>query len=252
MILQDGDKRRKKFLKEGDVLKRMRNTGGGGKGLLAGGAVLFGFGFLLAAPCLLVSLNAALSVGGIFLIPGFLLIVLGKAMQNRKVRNYLEYYKKETGFDEGELMELERELMEPDMVMFGNVPYNNPQGATKKNPQIPCMITRNYFVAPFVMGNSYIRRISDMILAAYSQELPGINGYRQGLVFLSKRDDDAYNNGTLTRDVCMEIIGVLKERHPSLITGQMFVYEDRQYNVLTDGPQIAEMFRKQDKTEERT
>ena len=42
MILQDGDKRRKKFLKEGDVLKRMRNTGGGGKGLLAGGAVLFG------------------------------------------------------------------------------------------------------------------------------------------------------------------------------------------------------------------
>lgn len=247
MILQYGDKRRNKFLKDGDVLKRMRNTGGGGKGLMAGGIVLFVFGFLLAAPCLLIGVRAALSVGGFFLIPGFLLIVAGKVMQNRKVRNYLEYYKKETGFDDEELTQVERELMEPDMVMFGNVPYNNPQGASKKNPQIPCMITRNYFVAPFVMGNSYIRRISDMILAAYSQNIPGINGYRQGLVFLSKRDEDTYNNGTLTRDVCMEIIGVLKERQPSLITGQMFVYNDKEYSVLTDGREIAEMFRNQDK-----
>ncbi len=246
MILQNGDKRRKKFLKEGDVLRRMRNTGGGGKGCMAGGIVLLVFAVLLGAPCLFFGFEAALGVGGFFGIPGLLLIVVGKHMQDKKVRNYLNYYKEETGFDEQELQQLEQELMEQDMVMFGNVPYNNPQGATERNPQIACMITRNYFVAPFVMGRSYIRRISDMILAAYSQELPGINGYRQGLVFLSKKDDEAYNNGTLTRDVCMEIIGVLRERQPSLITGQTFVYENRQYNVLTDGPQIAELFRNQD------
>ena len=246
MILPKGDRRREKYLGNGEILKKMRNAGGGAKGLMAGGITLLVFAVLLAAPCLLAALYMAALVGGAFFgLPGLLLILWGRAAQNKKMKNYLSYYKQETGFDEQELRQVEQEIMEPDMVMIGNVPTENPQGASQKNPQIACMITKHYFIMPLIMGKSYIRRHDDMILAAYSQEIPGINGYKWGLVFVSKKDDEAYMNATLTRDVCGEVIGALKEKQPALITGPRFEYGGRQYNVITDGTEIARVFRGQ-------
>ena len=52
MILPKGDRRREKYLGNGEILKKMRNAGGGAKGLMAGGITLLVFAVLLAAPCL--------------------------------------------------------------------------------------------------------------------------------------------------------------------------------------------------------
>lgn len=242
MILQKGDKRRERYLKDGDVLRRMRDVGGGGKGCMAGGITLLVFAVLLGAPSLLASLKAALVVGGFFGIPGLLLILLGRSMQKKKLKNYLSYYQEATGFDEQELKKVEQEIMAPDMIMIGNVPEENRQGASEKNPQISCMITAHYFVAPMLMGESYIRRIEDMILATYSQEIPGTGGYKHGLVFLSKKDMDAYMNAFLTREVCGEVIRALQAKKPDLITSQRFEYGGRKFDVITDGKEIARVF----------
>ncbi len=240
MILQKGDRRREKYLKDGNVLKKMRNVGGWAKGVMAGGIVLLVSAALLVIPFLFGGLiKAALFFGGIFLVPGLLMFLLGNAAHKRKMNNYLSYYQKVTGFSEEEMRQVERELMEPDMMMFGNVPEENRQGASEKNPQIVCMITKNYFVAPLIMGKSYIRRVSDMVLAAYSIEIPGMGGSTDGLIFLSKQDTDAHKNATITRAVCGEIIGVLKERNPAIITTQRFEHNGRKYDVITDAAEIA-------------
>lgn len=89
------------------------------------------------------------------------------------MKNYLKYYQEETGFSLEELRQLELELMEPDMFMLGNVPENLDMGYRENRPQIVCMMTKHYFLMPMSMGNSYIRRLSDMVLATYSQEIPG-------------------------------------------------------------------------------
>ena len=243
MILQKGDQRRERFLKDGNVLRRMRDAGGAGKGCIAGGIVLLVFAVLLSAPCLIAGLGkAAVAVGGFFMAPGFFLVFLGRGMQTKKVTNYLTYYREATGFDEQELRKVEQEIMAPSMVMIGNVPTENRQGASEKNPQISCMITDHYFVVPLLMGESYIRRIEDMVLAAYSQEIPGINGYQHGLIFLSKKDTDAYKNAFLAREACGEVIGALQARKPDLITSQRFEYGGRHFDAVTDGKEIARVF----------
>ncbi len=240
MILQKGDRRREKYLKDGNVLKKMRNVGGWAKGVMAGGIVLLVCALLIDIPFLISGLDGAvIFFGAIFLVPGLLMFLMGNAAHKKKMRNYVSYYKKATGFSEEEVHQVERELMEPDMVMFGNVPEENRQGASERNPQIACMITKNYFVAPFTLGESYIRRLSDMVLAAYSIEIPGIGGSTDGLIFLAKNDTDAYKNATLTRDVCREIIGTLQARKPEIITSQRFEYKGQKYDVLTDAAQIA-------------
>lgn len=244
MVLERGDKRREDFLKDGRVLLRMRNTGGGAKGCMAGGITLIVIAVLLMAAFLAMDLALAgtLVFGGFFGIPGILLLVLGLLLQRRKMKKYLDYYQEETGFDKEELRRLEQEILEPDMVMFGNVPEEKNTGASEKHPQIACMLTKNYFVMPMVMGKSYIRRISDMILATYSQEIPGINGYKHGLVFLSRRDDIAYMNAFLTRDVCDEIMKALWEKNPEIITQQRFSYGERSYDVIKDSPEIVKLY----------
>lgn len=244
MILEHGDKRRENILKNGEVLLRMRSTGGGAKGCMAGGIILIVIAALLMAVFLAMDLALAgtLVFGGFFGIPGILLLLLGVLFQRRKRKKYLDYYQEETGFDKEELGLLEQEIMEPDMIMFGNVPLEKNMGYSEKKPQIACMLTRNYFVMPLIMGKSYIRRVSDMILATYSTEIPGINGYKHGLVFLSRRDDIAYMNAFLTRDVCHEIMKALWEKNPEIIAQQRFSYGERGYDVIKDSPEIVKLY----------
>ncbi len=246
MILATGDKRREKFLKSGRVLWDLRNAGGGSKGLQAGGITLLVFAALIALPMIAMDFaKGGMVFGGLFAVPGLLLLLGGILSQKRKMKNYLSYYQKETGFDLEELRQLEQELLEPDMFMVGNVPEGVETGASEKRPQLGCMITKHYFVMPMNMGKSYIRRLSDMLMAVYSQEIPGINGYKHGLVFLSSKDDTAYINALLTRDSCEEVIHELYERNPEVITQRVFYYDDRKYDIITDSPEIVKLYQEQ-------
>ena len=251
MILPKGDPRREKYLKKGNILWRVRNGGGGANGLIATGIVLLVFAAVISALMTAADLAKGVLVFGLFFgAPGALLVLLGLILQGWKMKHYLDYYQKETGFDPEELKKLEQELMEPDMVMIGNVPdvKGSNLGFSEKNPQIACMITRHYFFMPTSRGVSYIRRLSDMVLAVYSEEIPGMGGCRAGLVFLAKEDDIARTDSLSTRDVCEEMIRELCERSPGLITERFVTDGDKTYDVITDSGEIAKLIKKRRET----
>ncbi|MCI8416372.1 MAG: hypothetical protein HFI33_02520 [Lachnospiraceae bacterium] len=246
MILANGDKRREKFLKSGHILWDIRNVGGLSKGIQAGGITFLVFAALIAIPFIAMGFaKGGLVFGGLFAVPGLLLYLGGALSQKRKMKNYLSYYQKETGFDLEELKQLEQELMEPDTFMVGNVPEDMETGASEKRPQLGCMITKHYFFMPMNMGKSYVRKLSHMLMAVYSQEIPGINGYKRGLVFLSSKDDTAYINALLTRDSCEEIIRELYERNSEIITQRIFFFGDRKYDIITDSEEIVALYQEQ-------
>ncbi len=247
MILPAGDPRREKYLKKGNVLWRVRNQGGGFNGLTGVGIALLVLAAVVSALMAAVGLSRGILVFGVlFGVPGALLILLGVILQSRKMKRYLDYYQKETGFDVEELKKLEQELLEPDMVMIGNVPDVNGSnlGFSEKKPQIACMITKHYFFMPTTRGVSYIRRLSEMVLAVYSQEIPGMGGYRSGLVFLSEKDDTARTDSLSTRDVCEEMIRELCERSPGLITERYVTDGERTYDMITESGEIAKLIHK--------
>lgn len=244
MILVKDDKRYPKDMKNGRILWALRNRGGLAKGCMAGGVAFLVCGVLIA----LLMAVAGLAAGGLLLllvcaIPALPLILGGLICQKYKMSRYLKYYQKLTGFDMEELKQIEEELGASDMVLYGNVPEMSGTGASEKHPMVACMITRHYFVMPMAMDKSYIRRLSDMLLATYSRRIPGINGYKQGLVFLSRKDDSPYINALLTRDVCGEIISELQARVPGLIPTERFAYEGRTYDIIDQKDEIVELFK---------
>lgn len=244
MILTVNDKRRQDYLKDGKILWNLRNNGGIGKGLMAGGIVLLIFALLLFA------LFAAMGRGkgglffaGVLGLPGLLLFLWGFIGQKNKMKNYLNYYQEATGFSPDEVRLMEQEILSPDMVMIGNIPSENPGSFSEKHPQIACMMTEHYFIMPMLMGETYIRKYPDMLLAAYSERIPGVNGYKHGLVFLSRRDDNAYINAFLTQDVCEEVISFLRKHNPQLITAPAFSCNDRQYDINSNPQDVIRFFK---------
>ena len=109
----------KSIAKHGSVLKAFRAQGGGGAGLMAGGIVLLVFGVPLGLLCLLSLGSSGLLVGAVFMAPGLLLILWGGALRKKRLANYLEFYRKDTGYSEEELRQADRELMSPDAVKIG-------------------------------------------------------------------------------------------------------------------------------------
>ncbi len=246
MILPRGNKVREDYLKKGNVLWHLRNTGGGGKGCMAGGVVLLVMALILAGLFAVTGLaKGGIVFGAFFGVPGLLMVLVGFAVHRHKMSRYISYYVKETGFDAEEIRRIEQEIHEPDMFMVGTVPIVVETRAKEKRPQIGCIITKNYMVMPMVAGKSYVRRIRDMIAATYSYRIPGMGSCRSGLVFLSRGDDIAYTNSFLTEDACQEVMEELWRRNPELITVERFAFGDRQYDIITDSPEIVKLYEEQ-------
>lgn len=240
MILSLTDSRKKKLTKDGSVLKYLRSVGGGYKGCFAGGLVLVFSALFLAVLFIPVGLGAGgIVFAGLFGIPGICLIVFGLTAQKRKVQSYLSYYQKETGFDVDEIQQIDREIMAPTTVTVGYMSDRT----RRREPEVGCFITDHHFIMPMLMGNSYIKRISDIVAVAYSEEIPGINGYKYGLLFLSRTDNSVGYNAELTKEACLETIQALSKRNPSIITHQKFLYEGKKYNLLDNWQDIVQLHR---------
>lgn len=237
----DTQKMQKELQKDGSILKGLRCTVGLGAGLIAGGIVFLGFGAPIVAVMLAAGLwGAALVVTVGFGAPGGLLVWLGMRSKKKQRTKWLEYYMKSTGYAKEELEGLEGELQAPDMVVIGN----RRVGEGKKAAFAYFFITKNYIVMPTLMGESYIRRIKDIVGVAYSQRIPGYNGTYAGLLVLSTKEVDdnaAQTNGFLDRESCMNIVNELLSRNPSVITDHVFKHEGKVYDMLQDGRAIIKL-----------
>lgn len=240
MIVTITNEMRQTLTKDGSVLKRLRSAGGLPFALLAAGDFLLAAAVLLGIPFLIGGMaGIALALAGVLVIPGFILVMYGITAQNKRLRGYLAYYQTTTGLEEDDLKLADREILEPGTILIGH-PL---KGKRRKDYSLGCFITKHFLIAPYPAGTCYLRSLQDLAAAVYTNEIPGINGYLSGIVFLSKNDVMASYDSLLTKDECMEIIAILKEKKPTLITDQRFFYKEKQYDIIKDYKEIASLYK---------
>lgn len=237
----------KKVTKYGSVLKAFRSQGGGGMGLFAGGITLLVFGVLLGLPLAIANVVGGLVVFAIFAVLGIPMILGGKAMNKKRMAGYLEYYQEQTGYSPEELKAADRELMSPEAVKI--VSKTDRSGGKKETV---FFITEHYFLSAWPVNGCYLRRLDDIVAAFYSNQIPGINGYRQNLFVITRQDIRekgkvneytkkqyrGFENGLLASqgncyEICQEVVDELVKRAPHIITSQNIAVKGVRYSLLS-------------------
>lgn len=225
MIASTEHKDYQKLLKDGkgSILKAIRSDKGGGKGLIAGGLVLIGAGVLLSM------------FGGLlyFGIPGLVLLLIGIPLKRKRESAWINYYKEQTGFSEGEITRLDRELASPSVKLVTT------SGAAANH--IACFFTEHYMV---MNGMSpYVRRLEDFIAAAFSD-----SSDTWSMSCLTAADSDTRSVPLLTDTdkksaLCEEIMEELCRRNPKVLRGQEISCDGRTYILERDGAEILRLYR---------
>lgn len=235
MIASSEHKIYKSMMKKGkgSILKAIRTNKGGGKGLIAGAIVLLVF-------TLPITLLSMLGGGGIFSIlvsaPGLLLLVLGIVLKRKRDTSWFSYYQKETGFSEGELQQLDRELASPSVTL---VLCRTPNAVVYN--YIACFLTEHYMVMDGL--DPYVRRLEDIIAVAFSDSTDFWN-----MSSLTTQDKETKKIGLFTdtqrkEELCKEIMQQLSFHNPKILCGQEIVCEGRYYILERDGAELLRLYK---------
>ena len=238
---------RKTAEKYGSVLAAFRSQGGAGKGLAAGGIAVAAMGILIGVPLLYVNFAGGLVVLMILAVPGIAMAIPGAIVHKVRMKDYLEYYHKQTGYSIEELRAADQELMSPDAVKI--VSRTSRSGV---RPETVFIITPHYFLSVWAMYGCYLRRLDDIVAALSSTEIPGINGFRRNLFVITRWDirskpvKNAYTgkqymgfeNAILSdmkncREVCEEAVAEIAARAPHIITCQNIIVKGVRYNLIS-------------------
>lgn len=235
MIASTEHKLYQKTLKKGkgSILKSIRIDKGGGKGLIAGAIVLLIFTLPLSIFCLIAKVGVVVSI--LLSVPGLLLLVLGIIFKRKRTASWLSYYQEQTGFSEGELHQVDRELLSPSVTI---VTCRFPN--TVKDCYVAGFFTEHYVV---INGMSpYVRRLEDIIAVAFSDSTD-----IWCMAFLSTQDKEALAVNLVTetsRKVTLanEVMQELSRRNPNILCGQVIACEGRHYILERDGAQILRLY----------
>ncbi|MCM1047174.1 MAG: hypothetical protein NC433_01955 [Clostridiales bacterium] len=207
----------------GSILKALRADKGGGKGLIAGGIIL------LAAAILLSLLGMFL----IFGIPGLILLVVGIIQKNKRKSSWISYYRETTGYSEGEIQQIDRELASPSVTLIV-------MPSASVNNCISCFFTEHYMVMNGM--EPYVRRLDDFIAVAFSDSTDYWN-----MSSLTRQDKETKAVALFTDTdkkpaLCSEIMQELSRRNPNVLCSQKIVCEGRNYILERDGAQILRLY----------
>ncbi|MCM1065192.1 MAG: hypothetical protein NC420_12160 [Eubacterium sp.] len=215
---------------KGSILQALRADKGGGKGLIAGGIVLLGAGLLL-------SLFGLFFVFGV---PGLILLVLGIVLKNKRDSSWISYYRETTGYSEGEIQQIDRELASPSVTLVVTP-------SASVNNCVSCFFTEHYLVMNGM--EPYVRRLEDFIAVAFSDSTD-----RWYMASLTKQDKETRAVGLFTDTdkkptLCKEVMEELCRRNPDVLCGQAIVCEGRNYILERDGAQILRLYQEGRKLE---
>lgn len=235
----------KKAVKYGSLLKAYRTQGGFALGAFAGGIVLLLFGIGLAIPSALIDIFIGLIVFLILGGPGLILCLVGNAKHKKRIDTYIDFFQKDTGYSAQEIEQADQELMRPDAVKIGSKTDDGRKG-------VVFIVTEHYFLSVWAVKGCYLRKLDDIVAAFYSNEVPGINGYRQSLFIITRQDTKkpgeknsytgkqylGFENGMLTmqrdcKNTCSEVLNEMVKRAPHIITSQYISVKGTRYNLLS-------------------
>lgn len=236
MLASTEHKLYQKMMKKGkdSILKSIRIDKGGGKGLIAGAIVLL----IFTLPITIIGLiaNAGTVTSILLSMPGLLLLVLGIFLKHKRMASWFSYYQEQTGFSEGELQQIDRELASPSVAI---VTCRTPNAATDN--YIAGFFTEHYVVINGV--SPYVRRLEDIIAVAFSDSTD-----IWCMAFLTVQDKETMAVNLVTgtgrkETLCNEILQELYRRNPKILCGQDIVCDGRHYILERDGAQILSLYK---------
>lgn len=219
--------------KNKSILQSLRNVGGWGKGMIAGGIVLL----IFTLPITILGLigNAGVVFSILLSAPGILLVAFGILLNRKRAASWFSYYQEQTGYSEAELLQIDRELTDPSTTI---VTCHAPN--TVKDSYIACFFTEHYMVMNGM--EPYVRRLEDIIAVAFSDSTDIWH-----LVILSKLDKKAVEHGLYTETnkkvaLCREIMQELCRRNPNVLCGQEIVCDGKVYILERDSAEILRLY----------
>ncbi|MDE6530204.1 MAG: hypothetical protein K2K96_05450 [Lachnospiraceae bacterium] len=225
---------KQKKIGKGSILKSIRIDKGGGKGLIAGAIVLLVFTLPLTILGIIADATSLFSY--ILSAPGILLLVLGIILKRKRDSGWISYYQETTGFSEGELQQIDRELADPSVML---VICKTPNAAIDN--YIACFLTQHYMVMNGV--DPYVRRLEDIIAVAFSDSTD-----IWSMKCLTTQDKETTTVGLVTDTdkkaaLCTEIMLELRSRNPKIICGQEIVCDGRNYILERDGAELLRLYK---------
>lgn len=218
----------------GSILKSIRIDKGGGKGLIAGAIVLLIFTLPVTVLGIIVDATAIFSY--IVSAPGILLLVLGIILKRKRDSGWMSYYQETTGFSEGNLQQIDRELADPSVTL---VICRTPNAAIDN--YIACFLTQHYMVMNGI--DPYVRRLEDIIAVAFSDSTDFWT-----MKCLTTQDKEAMSLDLFTDThkkaaLCTEIMLELRKRNPKIVCGQEIVCEGRKYILERDSAELLRLYK---------
>ena len=231
MIASAENKIYQKLLKKGNgsILKAIRLDKGAGRGMIAGGIVIFAFGLMFG-------------LLEILLLPAILLIAPGIILKRKRAAEWLSFYQKEYGYTEMELLQADKELASPSVKL---VLCRRP--GSMKEDYIFCFLTENYVLVNGV--SPYLKRLEDFIAVAYSDSTD-----QWCMVSLTKQDETTMEISLFTdaerkEALCVEVMQELYRHNPNILCGQQILCEDKVYILERDGEQLLRLYKEGRKLE---
>lgn len=235
MITSTENKLYQKMMKKGkdSILKSIRIDKGGGKGLIAGAIVLLIFTLPITIIGLIAKAGAVTSI--LLSVPGLLLLALGIFLKHKRTASWISYYQERTGFSEGELQQIDRELTSESVTI---VTCRTPNAAVDN--YIAGFFTEHYVVINGI--NPYVRRLEDIIAVGFSDST---DIWYMAFLTVQDKETMAVNLVTDTgrkETLCREIMQELYRRNSKILCGQEIVCDGRYYILERDGAEILRLY----------
>ena len=227
MVLIPDDKLKRKMTKNGSVLQFMYSATGAGKGLAAMGAMFMVIGALLAAALSnIMDPGAMIKMLAVIEIVGILLVVWGISMQKKKESKWAEAYGKMTGFGQQELHQVDEEFKQPKTVLFAL-----DKGKDTNSLKRIGFITEHYIKFPGIQ--SCVFRLDNIVACFYTKKyLCEDGGYDRALVAYGLDNDWGFLQRDAPEKASLEIVKVISEHNPKIITDHHFTYEGIEYDAV--------------------
>lgn len=227
MVWEPDDRMKQKMTKNGSVLQFMYSVAGAGKGLIAMGAMLIGIAVLLAAALSgTMGADRAMIMAVVIVIPSILLVIAGVMMQKKRERGWMEAYTKLSNLKEAELHQIDQEFKQPGTVLF-----SLDKGKDTNSLKTMGFITANYIKFP---GSSpCVFRLEDMVACFYTKKrLCDDGGYNRALVAYPVVGELGFMADSPPEKASLEIVKVVAEHNPKIITDHFFSYEGKEYDAM--------------------
>ena len=237
MIMQRilDEKQKAAMQKDGSTLKYMYSVAGAGKGLAAGGWTLLVIGLALTAMVSTAGVPQMLVMGAVTILPGVLLVLLGKWKQDQRDHGWVQAYAECSGISEADVPQADAEFLDSRTAVVGV--WGGDKNAKKKAG----FVSPNYFKVPGIWPRLY--RLQDVSACFFTDQfICEDGGYAKAVVIYGTSPERCTEIVDISEKRAAEIIGAVKAAAPSVITDRCFQYEGQTYDALEQREQVVALY----------